>query len=273
VSPLPILAIPEAGDRATIVFKKPQELELIQCSAGGRVRVELGAPFAPGTGAIEGLARGPVALLNVAALTTSGAKDEDILKAIAGAKRIWAQAGIELRLTGKITHPKDPGGLAVIEALSVKTFSDDLGSERKKLFGLNSSAVAIDIYYVKEITGAPAAEGFGTNDLNPPMAAFRGDIDVESGHPTIADVILAHELGHILIDLPPTVNAGGQDHRLFTRNPDGSLEDGPDAPVGNVMHETAIAGNEELTGDQCRRAIDPSRRQSPPLTPFVTFVE
>ena len=259
VSPLPILAIPAAQARATVVFRVPQELEIIRCSAGGRLRVEVGAPLAAGTGAIEGRVRGRVVSLNVAVLSTSGANDQEVRDAIAGANAIWAQAGIELRLPGTIAHPVDPGGLDVIEVLPAN-FRNNLGTERQTLFALNPGA-GIDVYYVNNITGENG-EGWGANDLNPPMAAFHGNLAIRHG--LVALNTLAHELGHILIDLPRSVNGGGDDHRLFTLNANGTFVNGAAAPAANMMHGSGIAGRNELTGDQCRRAI---------ANAFVTFVE
>jgi outer membrane protein OmpA-like peptidoglycan-associated protein len=260
VAQVPLLAIPEAIPRAAITFKVPQELEVIRCSAGGRLRVELRAPFAAGTGVIEGRVRGRVVSVNANVLSTSGANNAEVNDALRGANRVWAQAGIELRLAGPISNLADPGGLDIIEALPANFFND-LGTERRTLFGLNPNATAIDIYYVNNIVGANG-EGFGTNDLFGPMAAFRGDLVIRHG--LVALNTLAHELGHILIDLPASVNAGGDDHRLFTLNADGTFVNGAAAPAANMMHGAGIAGRHELTSDQCRRAI---------TNRFVRFVE
>jgi hypothetical protein len=188
--------------------------------------------------------------LSVNIVSTSGANNAEVNNAIAGANRIWAQAGIEFRLAGAINPVVDPGGLDVIEALPANFF-DNLGPERQTLFGFNQTG-NIDVYYVKQITGANG-EGWAINDLNAPMANFRNNLVIRQG--LVAPNTLAHELGHILLNLPASVNAGGDEHSLFTLQPNGTFISGAAAPPTHIMHGTGVLGRTQLTSDQCRRAV------------------
>jgi len=257
VSPQPILMIPQAIPRPDIHFHAPQDVEIIRGIAGGNLRFEL---LGVQTGVSQARVRGRVVSLSVNTVSTSGVNEAEVNAAIAGANRIWAQAGIELRRSGAVNNIPDPGGLNSIEVLP-NNFFDNLGPERQTLFGFNSQAASVNIYYVQNITAANG-EGFGSNDLNAPMAAFAAHMDIRGG--LVALNTLAHELGHILLNLPRTVNGGGDEHSLFTFNAAGNLVSGAVAGVTNIMHGAGIMGRHELTAEQCRQAQ---------ANTLVTFVE
>ena len=255
---LPMMAIPVAAQRAGLVFKAPQDIDIILATAGGRLRLETLVPF-PGVGVAQTRVRGRVIRLSVNNLNTSGVNAGEAVNAITLAQRTWAQAGIELRLVGPITPQTDPGGLNNIQQLP-NNFSDNLGPDRATLFGLNPTP-DIDIYFVNNVQGA-FGEAFGSNDLNAPMAANFGNMIIEQG--TVVRNTMAHELGHILFDLPRTVNGGGDEHSLFTINAAGGLVSGLAAPITNIMGVGNPVTRTDMTQAQCLRAF---------ASPFVAFVE
>jgi len=245
---LPVLAIPEATTAVTL--SNPRSLEVIRTVAGGTFPDAAGAQVR---------VRGRTVQLSINILDTSGVTLPEATTVLGEASGIWVQAGIELRLSEPITTRTDPGLPAILEALP-SDFSNEVGLQRRTLFAIHPTA-GIDVYFVKNIQGQNG-EGFGDNDLKAPMKQFRGNIILRQGLTGLST--LGHELGHVLIDLPASVNGGGDEHRLFTLNPDGTFVSGAAAPAKNIMHGSGIAGRTDLTSDQCRRVFSNS---------FVIFIE
>ncbi|MEM9010937.1 MAG: peptidoglycan-binding protein [Pseudomonadota bacterium] len=254
VNALPILAVPAAIARNQITFAAPQDIEILRSRAEGTMRVSLTAPAGATGGRTSARVEGRVCLLNVGILDSSAANDALVDTDLARTNEVWSQCGVEFRLLGGATTALiDPGGLDVIEALPANFFNN-LGTERRTLFALNPSTDNIDIYYVGQIIGV-FGEGFAPNDLFAPMAAFRGDLVIDDSI-TNPNTVLAHELGHILINLPTSVNAGGDEHNLFTFTPPNTFTSGAAVPTSNVMTaDPNFLNSSDMTQDQCRRAL------------------
>jgi hypothetical protein len=236
--------------RNQVTLKSPQDIEVIMAQAGGKLSLQVKIATLTGlVGIAEATVRGRVVRMNINILNTFGANNAEASSAFALAQTTWAQAGIELQLRGPLTSQVDPGGLNNIQQLP-NNFFNNIGPDRTRLFGLNPTP-DIDVYFVNNIQGA-RGEAFGTNDLNPPMAGFVGNMMVARG--TLARNTMSHELGHILIDLPRTVNAGGEEHSLFTIGAGGVLVSGTAAPTSNVMGIGDPVTRTDLTQAQVLRA-------------------
>jgi outer membrane protein OmpA-like peptidoglycan-associated protein len=174
---LPILAIQEAIPRADIQFKAPQSIEVLRSKAEGKVRLTITELAV--LDLLELPVRGLVAEL--CSVTITGATthpDRDT----AAAQRVWAQAGIEVRVLNPRTI--DRPDLLHIDAPSKQPDPDEIA-----LYALGRDTCTVDIvgYYVKSTS--PAALGRTTHVPLRPGFYVTDDA---------TQYTLGHELGHVL---------------------------------------------------------------------------
>jgi hypothetical protein len=189
---------------------------------------------------------------------------DDIRRHLRRARRIWAQAGVEVKERSVAGSVPAPGGLLQLD--HDVPFSRRLTNEERQLLGMlaprpTRSAVATDInvYYVEEINGPAAgvsynSEGWLDPIADPGQSALAIEIPSDSEITDQAkDTILAHEMGHLLI-----VGWGGNEHANLV----GSLW-----PANFVMHE-AVGAGADLDKTQAQNILLTTELG---MNPFIVF--
>lgn len=252
---LPILAIPEAIPRAGITFKVPQDLDVILCSAGGKLRLEMVGAFS-GVGVTEVTVRGRVINVFAQDFTGSGATLAFITGLINRANIVWAQAGIEVKARAINAAVTPPAGLLDLDTLAARVpFPGTLTAEEQQLLGISPNGPArsanandMNIYFVQVLVDPNPAN---TNNLGAvAYAAESYSAIVEPGQSAIVlegtgltGPFLAHELGHHLLR-----GWGGDEHK-DTASPR------QDWPNTNVMHSTVFENSDVVDKTQVQNIL------------------
>jgi outer membrane protein OmpA-like peptidoglycan-associated protein len=265
---LPILAIPEAISRAGITFKAPQDLDVIRCSAGGRLRLELVGTFS-GVGVREAPVRGRVVNIFAQGFTGSGATPAFITGLINRANTVWAQAGIEVKARSINAAVTPPAGLLDLDTLAARDpFPSTLTAEERQLLGISPNGPArsanandMNIYFIKVLVDPNPA-----NTVNLGAVAYAAEsypAIAEPGQSAIAlegtgltGPFLAHELGHHLLR-----NWVGDEH-MDTSIPQ------QDWPKTNVMHSTIFENSDVVDKTQVENILLGTASGSHPVIRF-----
>lgn len=260
LAPRPILPVISVFERAEI---NATDLDFIRAQAGGLLRLTVTGNFA-GLAQAQARVRGRVVFIAAQSFSGSGVSVADIRRHIRRARRVWAQAGVEVKERSAVASVADPGGLLQLD--HDVPFSRRLTNEERQLLGLRApsptrSAVATDlnIYYVEEIVGPAAGvaynrEGWITPIADPGQSAIAVEINIEPGDTVLAlDTILAHEMGHMLI-----VGWGGNEHADFA---------GTIWPNNFVMHDRVAEGT-DLHRTQVQNILLTTELG---MNPFITF--
>lgn len=235
-------------------------LVVVRAEAGGRLRLEVA-----GLTAAEVRTRGRIIRLAIQAFEGVGVTVQDVRRHVHLAGEAWAQAGFEIEARSIRTSVPDPADFAHLE---IDSELNRLTQKERRFLGLEAPSPArspvvtdINVYYVNLITGDPAGStyrnGTGVSTIDLQHAAIA--VEVLSGASAVGvsarkqDMILAHELGHLLL-----INWGADEHHRRDDTP---------WPSNFLMHASLTEGA-DLHGSQAEHILRVVRLGQ---TPFVLF--
>lgn len=173
-----ILVIPVAIPRADVVPKDAARTQVIQAVAEGKLTLDVGGPLA-GLGKREVPVKGPIIKLctvTIKGASPSPARDLEI------ANRVWAQAGLEVRVSGRMEHEDD----TLLEVDSTETLSQATPEEIKLCqVKRPDCAEALMCYYAETNTAGFRGVAFGGRNC---MHVFE----------SATKYTFMHELGHAI---------------------------------------------------------------------------